>query len=134
MMTASKGVKGGKWYSLMDKVYAMPNLRAAFKRVKANGGAAGVDSPDGRDVRALPGGESGKAVAGAESRDVPAASGADGHGYPSWGAKRSARWGSRRFKTGWCKRRYCTCWSRSLNGIMPSKVTDSDRTGAVRML
>ncbi len=38
-----EGVKGGKWYSLMDKVYAMPNLRAAFKKVKANGGAAGVD-------------------------------------------------------------------------------------------
>ena len=44
MLTAlEEGVKGGKWYSLMDKVYALPNLRAAFKRVKANGGAAGVD-------------------------------------------------------------------------------------------
>jgi RNA-directed DNA polymerase len=38
-----EGVKGGKWYSLMDKVYTMPNLRGAFKKVKANGGAAGVD-------------------------------------------------------------------------------------------
>jgi len=44
MLTAlEEGVKGGKWYSLMDKVYALANLRAAFKRVKANGGAAGVD-------------------------------------------------------------------------------------------
>jgi len=44
MLTAlEQGVKGGKWFSLVDKVYAMPNLRAAFKRVKANGGAAGVD-------------------------------------------------------------------------------------------
>jgi RNA-directed DNA polymerase len=44
MLTAlEEGVKGGKWYSLMDKVYAKPNLRAAFKKVKANGGAAGVD-------------------------------------------------------------------------------------------
>ena len=44
MLTAlEQGVKGGKWYSLMDKVYALPNLRAAFKQVKANGGAAGVD-------------------------------------------------------------------------------------------
>jgi len=44
MLTAlEEGVKGGKWYSLMDKVYALPNLRAAFKKVKANGGAAGVD-------------------------------------------------------------------------------------------
>jgi RNA-directed DNA polymerase len=38
-----EGVKGGKWYSLMDKVYTRPNLRAAFARVKANQGAAGVD-------------------------------------------------------------------------------------------
>ena len=44
MLTAlEEGVKGGKWYSLMDKVYAMPNLRAAFARVKGNGGAAGAD-------------------------------------------------------------------------------------------
>jgi RNA-directed DNA polymerase len=44
MLTAlEEGVKGGKWYSLMDKVYALSNLRAAFKKVKANGGAAGVD-------------------------------------------------------------------------------------------
>lgn len=38
-----KGVKGGKWFSLIDKVYAMPNLRAAFAKVSANAGAAGVD-------------------------------------------------------------------------------------------
>jgi len=44
MLTAlEQGVKGGKWFSLMDKVYALPNLRKAFRRVKANGGAAGVD-------------------------------------------------------------------------------------------
>jgi RNA-directed DNA polymerase len=44
MLTAlEQGVKGGKWFSLMDKVYALPNLRKAFARVKANNGAAGVD-------------------------------------------------------------------------------------------
>lgn len=44
MLTAlENGVKGGKWFSLIDKVYAMPNLRAAFMKVKANKGAAGVD-------------------------------------------------------------------------------------------
>ena len=44
MLTAlDEGVKGGKWFALIDKVYAMPNLRAAFARVKANGGGAGVD-------------------------------------------------------------------------------------------
>ena len=44
MLTAlEQGVMGGQWHSLIDKVYALPNLRRAFARVKANGGAAGVD-------------------------------------------------------------------------------------------
>ena len=44
MLTAlEQGVRGGRWYALIDKVYALPTLRAAFARVKANHGAAGVD-------------------------------------------------------------------------------------------
>src|SRR6266540_2684038 len=44
MLTAlEEGVRGGRWYTLMDKVSALPTLRAAFARVKANRGAAGVD-------------------------------------------------------------------------------------------
>ena len=42
-MALESGVKGGRWYTLMDKVCALPTLRAAFARVKANRGAAGVD-------------------------------------------------------------------------------------------
>lgn len=37
------GVKGGKWFSLIDKVYRIESLGAAWKKVEANGGAAGVD-------------------------------------------------------------------------------------------
>jgi len=37
------GVRGGKWFSLMDKVYAPRTLQAAWGRVQANRGAAGVD-------------------------------------------------------------------------------------------
>src|SRR2546423_14878099 len=44
MLTAlEEGVKGGIWFSLIDKVYKPRNLRAAFAQVKANQGAAGVD-------------------------------------------------------------------------------------------
>lgn len=44
MLTAlEEGVKGGVWFSLIDKVYGLPNLRAAFAKVKVNGGAAGCD-------------------------------------------------------------------------------------------
>lgn len=45
MLTAlEKGVKGGKWFSLIDKVYSSSNLLNAWKRVKANKGGAGVDN------------------------------------------------------------------------------------------
>ncbi len=37
------GVKGGVWFSLMDKIYSLRNLRAAFAKVRANRGAGGVD-------------------------------------------------------------------------------------------
>src|SRR2546427_3841828 len=44
MLTALEvGVKGGIWFSLIDKVYQPRNLRVAFAQVKANQGAAGVD-------------------------------------------------------------------------------------------
>ena len=38
-----QGVKGGVWFSLIDKVYRLSTLRAAWKRVRANGGGAGTD-------------------------------------------------------------------------------------------
>jgi RNA-directed DNA polymerase len=38
-----QGVKGGKWFSLIDKVTPEATLRAAFRQVAANRGAAGVD-------------------------------------------------------------------------------------------
>jgi RNA-directed DNA polymerase len=37
------GVKGGKWFRLIDKVFSRRNLAAGFARVQANGGAAGID-------------------------------------------------------------------------------------------
>jgi RNA-directed DNA polymerase len=37
------GVKGGKWFSLMDKVCAGRTLQAAWERVASHRGAAGVD-------------------------------------------------------------------------------------------
>ena len=37
------GVKGGKWFSLIDKVYRPSTLQAAWAQVRANKGAAGID-------------------------------------------------------------------------------------------
>jgi len=43
LASLENGVKGGMWFSLIDKVYALRNLRSAFEEVKANDGSAGVD-------------------------------------------------------------------------------------------
>lgn len=44
MLTAlEEGVKGDRWFSLIDKVYRPETLRKAFEDVKAKGGCAGVD-------------------------------------------------------------------------------------------
>jgi RNA-directed DNA polymerase len=44
MLTAlDKGVKGGKWFSLIDKVTPEQTLKIAFQKVADNQGAAGVD-------------------------------------------------------------------------------------------
>lgn len=38
-----RGVNGGKWFSLIDKVWYIPNLQSAWKKVAANRGSAGID-------------------------------------------------------------------------------------------
>jgi RNA-directed DNA polymerase len=43
-------VKGGKWFSLIDKVWKKTNLEAAWRRVKSNNGSGGVD---GKTVRQI---------------------------------------------------------------------------------
>ena len=43
LTTLDTGVKGGRWYSLIDKVYPEGMLGAAFVRVAANRGSSGVD-------------------------------------------------------------------------------------------
>lgn len=44
MLTALEtGVKGGQWFSLIDKVYDRGNLESAYQKVKRNRGSAGVD-------------------------------------------------------------------------------------------
>lgn len=38
-----KGVRGGKWFSLIDKVYRPETLQLAWQRVASKGGGSGVD-------------------------------------------------------------------------------------------
>ena len=44
MMSAlGNGVKGGKWFSLMDKVYRPSTLEVAWRKAQANKGSPGID-------------------------------------------------------------------------------------------
>lgn len=43
LATLERGIKGGKWYSLMDKVWAETTLMLAAWAVIRNGGAPGID-------------------------------------------------------------------------------------------
>ncbi len=43
LRTLARGVKGGKWFSLIDKVYSERTLSLAWQKVKSNAGACGVD-------------------------------------------------------------------------------------------
>jgi RNA-directed DNA polymerase len=43
LQALEQGVKGGRWFSVMDKVWSLRNLRASFAKVKANDGAPGSD-------------------------------------------------------------------------------------------
>ena len=43
LRTLARGVKGGKWFSLIDKVYSDRTLSLAWEKVRSNAGACGVD-------------------------------------------------------------------------------------------
>lgn len=43
LIALENGVKGGKWFSLIDKAYRNSTLEAAWLKVRANKGAAGID-------------------------------------------------------------------------------------------
>ena len=50
--TLHTGVQGGKWHTLIDKVYAPRNLFAASRKVTGKDGAAGVDHQTADDFAA----------------------------------------------------------------------------------
>ena len=43
LTTLETGVKGGRWFSLIDKVYRKRSLEAAWRKVRRRKGAGGVD-------------------------------------------------------------------------------------------
>jgi len=43
LATLEGGIRGGKWFSLCDKAFSLKSLQAAYAKVKARDGSAGVD-------------------------------------------------------------------------------------------
>ena len=104
MLTALvQGVKGWKWFSLIDKVHPERTLEAAFSQVAANQGAAGVDHVTiamfetrlDEELRRLSEQLRTGLTARRQSADTTS---------PNRGLRRSGRWGYRRSETGWFKR------------------------------
>lgn len=43
LITLETGIEGGKWFSLIDKVWSVNNLSVSVDKVVSNGGSAGID-------------------------------------------------------------------------------------------
>ena len=133
MLTAlEQGVKGSKWYSLMDKVCALPTLRKAFARVKANHGAAGVDHVTVAEFEHHL--EANLEKLSRELREGSYRPQAIRRSLdPQAGEQRKTpAWGFRRCATGWCRRRSEQCWSRFSSGTSRRRATGFVRIGAAR--
>jgi RNA-directed DNA polymerase len=52
LKTLERGIEGGKWFALIDKVYRIANLQSAFNQVWRNGGSAGIDGQSIRQFEA----------------------------------------------------------------------------------
>jgi len=50
LTTLETGIEGGKWFALIDKVWSIRNLSQAVKKVVSNGGSAGIDRQNVRQM------------------------------------------------------------------------------------
>ncbi len=129
------GVKGGKWFSLIDKVGSQRNLMSAFTQVKRNKGSAGVDRVTiGMFGTRLEENLQRLSVSLLEGSYVPQAIRRVWIEKPGSKEKRplGIPWGSRRFETGWFRPHSATFWSRSSSGTSQPRATGFVRNEAPR--
>jgi RNA-directed DNA polymerase len=50
LATLETGIEGGKWFRLIDKVWSAQNLGRALEKVVAQGGSAGIDQQNARQI------------------------------------------------------------------------------------
>src|ERR1700729_2019149 len=52
LRSLERGIKGGKWFALIDKVYELKNLQSSFWKVWRNAGSAGIDGQSVKNFEA----------------------------------------------------------------------------------
>jgi RNA-directed DNA polymerase len=52
LRSLERGIKGGKWFALIDKVYELKNLQSSFWKVWRNAGRAGIDGQSVKNFEA----------------------------------------------------------------------------------
>ena len=126
--------RGGErrhWFSLIDKVYKPGNLRAAFAKVKANQGAAGVDHQTIEMFEAdLEANLSKVSQQLREGTYRPQA--VRRQWIPKPGRAKSGRWASRRCETGWCRRRCAGAGTDLRTGLCGAQLRVSSGAGLQR--
>ena len=124
MLTAlENGVKGGVWFSLIDKVYSPANLLASYAKVAANGGAPGVDHVTVEEFGKRLAGNLDELVAQTEGRHFPSPGSATGE-HPQAGQQGNTAAGNSHGPRSRRARRRCAGrWSRSSSSNSPSTAT-----------
>ena len=108
----AKGSPGYRFYLLYDKVYREDVLTFAYQRCKANGGGAGTDGQHFEDIE-TDGGERWLAELAEALRTKAYRPQAVRRIYiPKPDGRKTARWGSRRSGTAWCRWRWGWSWNR----------------------
>jgi hypothetical protein len=132
-MALEQGVKGGVWFSLIDKVWNPTTLRRAFAKVRSNRGAAGVDHITCEQfVEHLETHIEWLTHALRADRYVP--QDVRRHWVPKPGRTESALWAFRRSGTGRCRRHCAASSNRSSSGTLPPTATGSGPDAAARTL
>src|SRR5215216_5906201 len=132
LATLERGVKGGKWYSLIDKVWSQSNLKSAMEQVCGNEGSAGVDEQNTeafqrQSVTILPFIQ--KQLQAGEYQPKPVKR----QWIEKLGSKELRPLGIPRSETEWCKARCATCSNPSSSTALLSTVMGFDRDEEPRM-
>ena len=127
------GVKGGSWFSLIDKVYTTGNLESAFDKVKANKGAPGVDQVTVRDSTSDPASQRLEKLRERLRKGEYRPKAVRRVQIPKPGIEGEAPAGDTDGEDRIVQTACATCWSRSSTEGSPSTAMASAQDGAARM-